>query len=162
MFLSVLDIFKVGIGPSSSHTVGPMVAGARFLGRLRAHHGGEAARVTVTLHGSLAYTGKGHQTDRAVVLGLLDQRPEEIDPDDVPGLVEGVRRDGLVTVAGMAVSDGDLIHADRHGAVVVPADVAGDIPDAAAKIASAERVLIEASQKPGFDADVIEGILRGN
>lgn len=69
MFLSVFDIFKIGVGPSSSHTMGPMVAGARFLEALRASpfsaHG-----VRVRLHGSLAFTGKGHATDRASILGL--------------------------------------------------------------------------------------------
>ena len=66
MFLSVLDIFKIGIGPSSSHTMGPMVAAARFLDRLRASpftaHG-----LRARLHGSLAFTGVGHATDRAVI-----------------------------------------------------------------------------------------------
>ncbi|MGB4826601.1 MAG: serine dehydratase beta chain, partial [Paracoccaceae bacterium] len=69
MFLSVFDMFKVGIGPSSSHTMGPMVAAARFLDALRAspfHPKGLKA----SLHGSLAFTGVGHATDRATILGL--------------------------------------------------------------------------------------------
>ncbi|MEM1352234.1 MAG: serine dehydratase beta chain, partial [Pseudomonadota bacterium] len=69
MFLSVFEMFKVGIGPSSSHTMGPMLAAARFLDAMRASpftfHG-----VQVALHGSLAFTGVGHATDRATVLGL--------------------------------------------------------------------------------------------
>jgi L-serine dehydratase len=76
MFLSVFDIYKIGIGPSSSHTVGPMVAARRFLAGL-AHQSG---RIRVTLHGSLAFTGKGHGTDRAIVLGLAGQTPQDIDP----------------------------------------------------------------------------------
>ena len=75
MFLSVFDIFKLGIGPSSSHTMGPMVAAGRFLDLLRngadrIPGAGEAARLGARLHGSLAFTGKGHATDRAVILGL--------------------------------------------------------------------------------------------
>ena len=75
MFLSVFDIFKVGVGPSSSHTMGPMVAAGRFLDALRAGAdrvpgSGEPARLGCRLHGSLAFTGKGHATDRAVILGL--------------------------------------------------------------------------------------------
>ena len=75
MFLSVFDIFKVGVGPSSSHTMGPMVAAGRFLDALRAGAdripgSGAPARLGCRLHGSLAFTGKGHATDRAVILGL--------------------------------------------------------------------------------------------
>ncbi|MFN3607237.1 MAG: serine dehydratase beta chain, partial [Cypionkella sp.] len=69
MFLSVMDMFKIGVGPSSSHTMGPMVAGARFLDALRALP--FAARgLRASLHGSLAFTGRGHATDRATILGL--------------------------------------------------------------------------------------------
>ncbi len=87
MFLSVFDIFKIGVGPSSSHTMGPMTAAARFLDELR--HGrtpipgaGPAAHVQCSLHGSLAFTGKGHSTDRAVMLGLCGFEPATIDPDE--------------------------------------------------------------------------------
>jgi L-serine dehydratase len=80
VFLSVFDIFKIGIGPSSSHTVGPMVAAARFLEQVRGQPG---ARMRVTLHGSLAFTGKGHGTDRAIMLGLAGESPKTIDPDQV-------------------------------------------------------------------------------
>lgn len=91
MFLSVFDLFKVGIGPSSSHTVGPMVAMSRFLIMLeQTGRVGDVSRVVVTLYGSLAYTGKGHGTDRAVVLGLLGEKPDLIDPADVTALVERV------------------------------------------------------------------------
>ncbi|WP_304615683.1 L-serine ammonia-lyase [Paracoccus sp. (in: a-proteobacteria)] len=80
MFLSVFDLFKPGIGPSSSHTMGPMVAGARFLDDLRAQpftaHG-----LRASLHGSLAFTGKGHATDRATILGLAGFHPARLDPD---------------------------------------------------------------------------------
>lgn len=84
MFLSIYDIFKVGIGPSSSHTMGPMVAAARFLemlrrGEERVPGSQDLAAVRCSLHGSLAFTGKGHATDRAVMLGLAGFSPETID-----------------------------------------------------------------------------------
>jgi len=81
MFLSVFEMFKIGIGPSSSHTVGPMVAARRFLEAAGATSLPNAGRLTVRLHGSLAFTGKGHGTDRAVVLGLAGETPHGIDPD---------------------------------------------------------------------------------
>jgi len=91
MFLSVFDLFKIGIGPSSSHTVGPMVAMGRFLSGLeKAGKATAVTRIVVTLYGSLAFTGKGHGTDRAVVLGLLGETPDGIDPADVDALVDGV------------------------------------------------------------------------
>lgn len=80
MFLSVFDIFKVGVGPSSSHTMGPMVAGGRFLDRLRASPF-QAAGLRARLHGSLAFTGKGHATDRATILGLAGFLPESYDAE---------------------------------------------------------------------------------
>ena len=83
MFLSVFDMFKIGIGPSSSHTVGPMVAARRFLEKAAEASLPHTGRLTVTLHGSLAFTGKGHGTDRAVVLGLAGERPQTMDPDRV-------------------------------------------------------------------------------
>ena len=78
MFLSVFDMFKVGIGPSSSHTMGPMVAAARFVDRVRAapFH---VAGLRASLHGSLAFTGVGHATDRATILGLAGFHPETYD-----------------------------------------------------------------------------------
>ncbi|WP_282026499.1 L-serine ammonia-lyase [Limimaricola cinnabarinus] len=99
MSVPVFEIFKHGIGPSSSHTMGPMVAAARFLDDLRGGAeripgAGEVASVRVSLHGSLAFTGKGHASDRAVVLGLLGQRPETLDPDAADGLIAGLRESG--------------------------------------------------------------------
>ena len=87
MFLSVFDIFKIGIGPSSSHTVGPMAAAARFLQSLEKRGITLPARIMVSLHGSLAFTGKGHGTDRACMLGLLGERPDTVDPNRVDGLL---------------------------------------------------------------------------
>jgi L-serine dehydratase len=87
MFLSVFDIFKIGIGPSSSHTMGPMTAAVRFLRALRDHTEANNERpmpasLRVTLFGSLAFTGKGHATDRAVAIGLLGYTPADLDPDE--------------------------------------------------------------------------------
>jgi L-serine dehydratase len=106
MFLSVFDIFKIGIGPSSSHTMGPMTAAARFLGDLRGGAAGSAGagaldRVTATLHGSLAFTGKGHATDRAVILGLSGLLPDTLDPDKAEALEAEVRRTGRITPEGL-------------------------------------------------------------
>ncbi|HWL57378.1 MAG TPA: L-serine ammonia-lyase [Paracoccus sp. (in: a-proteobacteria)] len=80
MFLSVFDIFKIGVGPSSSHTMGPMVAGGRFLDALR-RQPFRAHGLRASLHGSLAFTGKGHATDRATILGLAGFLPETLDAE---------------------------------------------------------------------------------
>ncbi|MBC7018192.1 serine dehydratase beta chain, partial [Salmonella enterica] len=84
MRLSVFDIFKIGIGPSSSHTVGPMRAAKRFAEALEGEGLFErVARVAVELYGSLGHTGKGHGTDVAVQLGLEGETPDETDVDAV-------------------------------------------------------------------------------
>ena len=87
MFLSVTDIFKIGVGPSSSHTMGPMVAAHRFVRFLRDGDWvrpaeARVARIACRLHGSLAFTGRGHATDRAVALGVLGFRPATLDADE--------------------------------------------------------------------------------
>ncbi len=86
MTVSLFDIFKIGIGPSSSHTVGPMKAARAFVGDL-ADSGRLAAvlRISVDLYGSLALTGPGHGTTSAVILGLAGADPETVDPDGRPG-----------------------------------------------------------------------------
>ncbi len=90
MFISVFDVFKIGIGPSSSHTMGPMVAAARFLDGLKERSDLKPARLGARLYGSLAFTGKGHATDRAVILGLLGLTPDNLDPDRIDELVDNV------------------------------------------------------------------------
>ncbi|AHI29391.1 L-serine ammonia-lyase [Marinobacter similis] len=91
MFISVLDLFKIGVGPSSSHTVGPMVAAHDFVGRIREQAldaaSLEGATIRCTLKGSLAFTGKGHSTDRAVALGLHGYLPVSLVDTDVQALV---------------------------------------------------------------------------
>ncbi len=101
MAISVFDMFTIGIGPSSSHTVGPMRAARRFVQRL-ADQGvlGEVVSVRVELYGSLAHTGRGHGTDKAIILGLLGETPEGIDPDCIPALVGQVANDGRLRLQG--------------------------------------------------------------
>ncbi len=94
MFISILDLFKIGIGPSSSHTMGPMIAAADFAVRVQRHvaQAGVSAALGIrcTLKGSLAYTGKGHGTDRAVALGLHGHSPKGVAGQDVDALLERV------------------------------------------------------------------------
>ena len=92
MAVSVFDLFKIGIGPSSSHTVGPMRAARLFALRLE-HEGllARTARVQVSLYGSLGATGKGHGSDKAVLLGLLGHEPDTVDVEAVPALLAAVR-----------------------------------------------------------------------
>jgi L-serine dehydratase len=103
MFISVFDIFKIGIGPSSSHTVGPMVAVHRYLERVRGLAGAEdrTTRLTVTLHGSLAFTGKGHATDKAVCLALLGETPDTLDPDSVEPMLNKLSQTKLLLIPGL-------------------------------------------------------------
>jgi L-serine dehydratase len=108
MSLSIFDLFKIGIGPSSSHTVGPMRAAHRFLLALDAQGLLERVRrVQVHFYGSLALTGKGHATDKAVILGLLGELPHRVDPDAADALVAGVRAAGRLTLAGRQAIDFD-------------------------------------------------------
>lgn len=89
MSISVFDLFKIGVGPSSSHTVGPMRAAYDFVEVLRCQDLLErVARIEVHLYGSLSATGKGHGTDRAVVMGLMGERPDRIDPGIITPCIE--------------------------------------------------------------------------
>jgi len=101
MAISAFDLFRIGIGPSSSHTVGPMRAARLFALRL-AHEGGldATARVLCELYGSLGSTGKGHGSDKAVLLGLLGHEPDTVDVEAIPGILATVRRSGALTLAG--------------------------------------------------------------
>jgi L-serine dehydratase len=104
--LSVFDIFKIGIGPSSSHTVGPMKAARDFALSLGANEG-TISTVQVSLHGSLAWTGKGHGTDSAIVLGLLGAEPQTVDPDAVDGMLKRVRETKRLELPGGPTIDFD-------------------------------------------------------
>jgi len=97
MAVSVFDIFKIGIGPSSSHTVGPMRAARMFVHRLQAEGLiARVSRVRCELFGSLGATGKGHGSDTAVLLGLCGHDPETVDVDQVPAMVQAVREAGRI------------------------------------------------------------------
>ena len=91
--VSIFDIFKIGIGPSSSHTVGPMKAARAF-----AASAAGAARFRVTLFGSLAWTGKGHGTDAAILLGLEGYEPATLDPDATVGILDRIRSEDRVEI----------------------------------------------------------------
>jgi L-serine dehydratase len=143
MFLSVFDIFKIGIGPSSSHTMGPMTAAVRFLDALRQYrdsdrNAAEPARLSCSLHGSLAFTGKGHATDRAVILGLLGLRPDTLDPDGSERLEAEIRAQRCLRPAGLGVlafdAETDLVFdygpplpGHANGLVFRALDAAGDV-----------------------------------
>ncbi len=106
MFLSVFDVFKIGVGPSSSHTMGPMTAANRFLELIlsnewpRPSTGAQVAAIKVSLHGSLAHTGIGHGTGRAVILGLMGEAPDKVDPDRMDAIINGVEKSGRITPEG--------------------------------------------------------------
>jgi L-serine dehydratase len=94
---SIFEIFKVGIGPSSSHTVGPMRAARQFTLDLHDRDlSGRVSRVRVELFGSLALTGHGHQTDRAILLGLSGEQPEKVDPSSIDDKVSKIRREHTI------------------------------------------------------------------
>ena len=101
MAVSVFELFKIGIGPSSSHTVGPMLAAFTFIQRLdNAGLLDKVGRIQVTLFGSLAFTGRGHGTDKAVMLGLSGQLPDQVDPDNIENILQDIRNSGFVSLAG--------------------------------------------------------------
>ncbi|MEO7578550.1 MAG: serine dehydratase beta chain, partial [Massilia sp.] len=98
MDMSVFDLFKIGIGPSSSHTVGPMVAARRFL--LDCGALDDAVAIQADLYGSLALTGVGHATDKAIILGLMGFTPQTVDPAQVENLLADVERGGSLKLLG--------------------------------------------------------------
>jgi L-serine dehydratase len=137
MFLSVFDMFKVGIGPSSSHTMGPMVAAARFLDRMRAepfHYAG----LRGALHGSLAFTGVGHATDRATILGLAGFRPETYDADAAEEVLARIRDTQTIAPPDLPVMTfrpredlvfdfGPNLPGHANGMVLMATDAQGDV-----------------------------------
>jgi L-serine dehydratase len=101
MAISAFDLFKIGIGPSSSHTVGPMRAARLFVGGLQASGQlDQTARVMCSLYGSLGATGKGHRSDTAVLLGLAGHEPDTVDVELAPSLLARVRETGRILLAG--------------------------------------------------------------
>ncbi len=137
MFLSVFEMFKVGVGPSSSHTMGPMVAAARFLDRLRASPFA-AQGLRASLHGSLAFTGVGHATDRAVILGLAGFLPDTYDRAAADAALSVIRDTHRVTPAGLGplafAPDTDLgfdygppLPGHANGLILSATDAQGDV-----------------------------------
>jgi len=101
---SLFELFKIGIGPSSSHTVGPMRAALRFVHELEAKHLlDRTASVNVDLYGSLALTGIGHGTDRAILLGLLGEAPDTIDPAAIDQKLAAIRTSGELKLGGQRI-----------------------------------------------------------
>jgi L-serine dehydratase len=137
MFLSVFDMFKVGIGPSSSHTMGPMVAAARFLDSMRAspfHFSG----VKASLHGSLAFTGIGHATDRATILGLAGFLPESYDHEKAEATMSEIHRTHQLSPEGlgdlsfnpkedMHFDFGPALEGHANGMILMATDSQGDV-----------------------------------
>ncbi len=100
MAVSVFELFKIGIGPSSSHTVGPMRAANRFVKKLEDQDClGQIKRLQVTLYGSLAFTGRGHGTDTAILLGLAGHKPDQVDPDHIDGILAKIRTESQIELA---------------------------------------------------------------
>ena len=101
MAVSVFELFKIGIGPSSSHTVGPMRAAFTFVQRLEGSNLlNQVERLHVTLFGSLAFTGRGHGTDKAVMLGLSGELPDQVDPDGIDEILQIIQSSGFIKLAG--------------------------------------------------------------
>lgn len=101
MAVSVFELFKIGIGPSSSHTVGPMLASHTFVERLKQSDVLPGVKgLHVTLFGSLAHTGRGHGTDKAIILGLMGDLPDKIDPDTIDAKLEAVAAKGGLSLGG--------------------------------------------------------------
>ncbi|CUH52274.1 L-serine ammonia-lyase [Shimia marina] len=137
MFLSVFDMFKVGIGPSSSHTMGPMVAAARFLDVLR-NSPFEVHGLRGSLHGSLAFTGVGHATDRATILGLAGFQPDSYDNDKAEAALAEIRDTGLVHPEGLPALHfdprqdlkfdfGPNLPGHANGMILMATDAQGDV-----------------------------------
>jgi L-serine dehydratase len=101
MALSIMDLFKVGIGPSSSHTVGPMLAAKRFANALeREEVIAKTIRISVELFGSLGATGHGHGSPKAVMLGLMGDSPDTVDIDSIPKVLEAIAKDKKLKLLG--------------------------------------------------------------
>ncbi len=98
MDMRVFDLFKIGVGPSSSHTVGPMLAARRFL--LECTNLAEVSHVRVDLYGSLALTGVGHATDKAVLLGLLGETPKDVNPETITAKIAAIHESGQMRLLG--------------------------------------------------------------
>ncbi|MGU3362582.1 L-serine ammonia-lyase [Methylobacterium sp. M6A4_1b] len=158
--ISAFDLFKIGIGPSSSHTVGPMVAALRFRTRTEGLPGLD--RIQAEIFGSLAWTGRGHGTDTAIFLGLLGHDPRSIDPDAVAGLVAALgagKRLGpggaaFDPAADLAFNFTDLLPLHTNALRFRALDGAGAILDAETYYSvGGGFVVTEAEAAPGTETD---------
>ncbi len=164
MFLSVFDMFKVGVGPSSSHTIGPMVAAARFLDHLRAQPFAVSG-LRASLHGSLAFTGVGHATDRAVILGLAGFRADDYDAQKADAELiriaeeHHVSPDGLGELSFHPKDDlifdyGPALPGHANGMILQGTDAQGDvITEVTYYSVGGGFVLTDAELKAGKDTD---------
>lgn len=110
MTISVFNLFSIGIGPSSSHTVGPMKAAKEFVSNLEKHKQlNQTQRVTIALFGSLAFTGKGHGTDHAILLGLEGNLPDTVDPDIIHPRGSEILREHKINLLGKHSAGVELI-----------------------------------------------------
>lgn len=136
---SVFELFKVGVGPSSSHTVGPMVAARRFVEEM-AETGtlDQVARVESRLYGSLAFTGVGHGSDTAILLGLSGENPHYLEPDDVPGILQQIEQSKSLDLAkrhkisfdqprDLVFDYGDPLAGHANGMKFLAFDAQGDV-----------------------------------
>ncbi|MEI6099508.1 MAG: L-serine ammonia-lyase [Alphaproteobacteria bacterium] len=137
MFLSVFDMFKIGVGPSSSHTMGPMVAAARFLDLLRASPF-QARGLRASLHGSLAFTGVGHATDRATILGLAGFEPATYDAERAETTLAAIAANHRITPPGLpemtfdpkrdlTFDYGPALPGHANGMILKATDAQGDV-----------------------------------
>ncbi|GAA6200315.1 L-serine ammonia-lyase [Aquicoccus sp. SU-CL01552] len=137
MFLSVFDMFKVGVGPSSSHTMGPMVAAARFLALMRASPF-DFAGLRASLHGSLAFTGVGHASDRATILGLAGFVPETYEAEKAEAALSQISADKVIRHEDLGalrfdpaqdlVFDYDhVLEGHANGMILMATDAQGDV-----------------------------------
>lgn len=164
MFLSVFDMFKVGVGPSSSHTIGPMVAATRFLDHLRAQPFGVAG-LQASLHGSLAFTGVGHATDRAVILGLAGFRADDYDAAKAEAALARIATDHTVSPDGLGTlrfhpkddlifDYGPALPGHANGMILKGTDAQGDVITQVTYYSiGGGFVLTEAELKAGKDSD---------
>ncbi|MGB0425783.1 MAG: serine dehydratase beta chain, partial [Paracoccaceae bacterium] len=137
MFLSVFDMFKIGIGPSSSHTMGPMVAANRFLEEMRASPF-EFGGLKGSLHGSLAFTGVGHATDRATILGLAGFQADTYDVEKADAALAAINETGTITPPGLPTlkfypkddlvfNYGPALEGHANGMILMATDAQGDV-----------------------------------
>ena len=170
MTISVLDLFNIGIGPSSSHTVGPMRSARRFVRDLSADAGLEkVARVQTKLFGSLGATGHGHGSDKAIILGLMGENPRDVNVDAIDTIISTARRDKTLWLGGkhsiIFKEDEDILLIPReqlpfhpNGMEFTAFDKAGETIKSAIyySIGGGFVVTEEEAEADSFDEDVVE------